>query len=154
MGRKDQIRVGKDLQDHQTQPPSGLKVHPRALLTRIHQTNPRHLPEAAGRSRGASGPSRRGFPLWKMRKQPRGAEPSPGRVGGHRGGCQALPAMQKPREPGRVTHARGTGSMYRDRSLPQPQRQGWAGCWEKNHSFGCTEGLFLLFPIVLANATV
>lgn len=87
--------------------------------------SPNEPTEPPRRLRGDSGRCWGGFPLWKVRDQP-----SPGA----QGGCQALPAMQKPREPGRVTHAQGWDLCTGNGASPSPSAR--AGlCWETESQF-------------------
>lgn len=111
------------------------------------------------------------FPLLKMKKKPRGQSPARAACGGQgaQGGrlasapCHAEAVGAGPGSRMRPVRSQRGGNaegkpMYREKrekSLPPPPHSTRAGFASgKNHSFGCTEGLFLFFPIVLANATV
>lgn len=115
------------------------------------------------------------FPLLKMKIKPRGQSPARAVCGGQgaQGGrlasapCHAEAVGAGPGSRMRPVRSQRGGNaegkpMYREkrekrekRASPHPPTAPGLGLLlEKNHSFGCTEGLFLFFPIVLANATV
>lgn len=139
MGWNNQIKVGKDFQDHQTQPPSELKVHHERSQKRIHRIIHERA-RGAGGCRGDSRPFLERFSPLENGKSAPGGRAQP-RLRGARGGWQALPAMQKPWEPGRSRTPRG-GIMYRERASPS---QGWAGCWKKSQ-FWVHRGFIPVLP--------